>query len=264
MLNFAPGEVLPWALCGSKSSHADHSDDDDGTRTPERRHVEASSAVDSFDAASPTASSYSSEGDVGPYSSKCEMDELGYRAEGSYVSSLVGPSALLKQLKQKLAADRGCRPGPLPEPGAPVFTRNFRPGPPWSAGEVLSPASASSLLVRMPDGNTWHRHADHVRPRLVTEPATLGTTSEGQPAGGPTATPVAASEAPEAASVASCAAPVEPLPSSAPFSRPVTADPPDGAQLAQGAPGVATPGSSTPVPRRSTRQRRPLDCYSPG
>lgn len=173
-------------------------------------------------------------------------------------------TALLKQLKQKLAADRGCRPGPLPEPGAPVFTRNFRPGPPWSAGEVLSPASASSLLVRMPDGNTWHRHADHVRPRLVTQPATLGATSEGQPAGGSSATPVAASEAPEAASVASCAAPVEPLPSSAPFSRPVTADPPDRAQLVQGAPGVATPGSSTPVPRRSTRQRRPPDRYSPG
>ncbi|XP_037564659.1 uncharacterized protein K02A2.6-like [Dermacentor silvarum] len=85
--------------------------------------------------------------------------------------------ALLKQLKQKLAADRGCRPGPLPEPGAPVFTRNYRPGPPWSAREVLSPASASSLLVRMPDGNTWHRHADHVQPRIVTQPATLGATS---------------------------------------------------------------------------------------
>ncbi|KAM7299574.1 hypothetical protein ISCGN_020140 [Ixodes scapularis] len=72
-------------------------------------------------------------------------------------------TALLKQLKQKLAADRGCRPGPLPEPGASVYARNFRPGPPWSAGHVVSPASASSLLVRMPDGTTWHRHADHVR-----------------------------------------------------------------------------------------------------
>ncbi|KAH7981143.1 hypothetical protein HPB49_022008 [Dermacentor silvarum] len=87
-------------------------------------------------------------------------------------------TALLKQLKQKLAADRGCRPGPLPESGAPVFARNFRPGPLWSARQVLSPASASSLLVRMPDGNTWHRHADDVRPGLVTQPATLGATSE--------------------------------------------------------------------------------------
>ncbi|XP_037574536.1 uncharacterized protein LOC119456791 [Dermacentor silvarum] len=104
-------------------------------------------------------------------------------------------TALLKKLKQKLAADRGCRPGPLPESGAPVFTRNFRPGPVWSAGQMLSTPSASSLLVRMPDGN---RHANHVRPRLVTQPATLGATSEGQPEGGPTATPVAASEAPEA------------------------------------------------------------------
>ncbi|KAH7980040.1 hypothetical protein HPB49_012806 [Dermacentor silvarum] len=87
-------------------------------------------------------------------------------------------TALLKQLKQQLAADRGCRPGPLLESGAPVFARNFRPGPLWSAGQVQSPASASSLLVRMPDGNTWQRHADHVRPRLVTQFATSGATSE--------------------------------------------------------------------------------------
>ncbi|KAH7981579.1 hypothetical protein HPB49_025599 [Dermacentor silvarum] len=172
-------------------------------------------------------------------------------------------TVLLKQLKQKLAADRGCHPGPLPESGAPVFARNFRPSPLWSARQELTPASASSLLVRMPDGNTWHRHADHVRPRLVTQPATSGATSEFYPAGGSTTT-VAASEAPQAASVASCAAPVGPLPSSAPFSRPVNADPPEGATLAQGAPGVATPGSSTPVPKRSTRQRRPPDRYWPG
>ncbi|KAH7981353.1 hypothetical protein HPB49_023320 [Dermacentor silvarum] len=87
-------------------------------------------------------------------------------------------TALLKQPKQKLAADRGCRPRPLLESGAPVFARNFRPGPLWSAGQVLSPASASLLLVRMPDGNTWHRHADHVRPRLVTQFATSAATSE--------------------------------------------------------------------------------------
>ncbi|KAL1440272.1 hypothetical protein MTO96_001212 [Rhipicephalus appendiculatus] len=29
-------------------------------------------------------------------------------------------TALLKKLKQKLAADRGCRPGPLPEPAVPL------------------------------------------------------------------------------------------------------------------------------------------------
>lgn len=123
---------------------ADHSDDDDGTRTPERRHVEASSAVDSFDAASPTASSCpapingdiglfspkrepeeiicavdcsdgffpthidSSEGDVGPYSSKCEMDELGYRAEGSYVSSLVGPSGTATMTGPNLSGFLNC------------------------------------------------------------------------------------------------------------------------------------------------------------
>ncbi|XP_065287615.1 uncharacterized protein [Dermacentor albipictus] len=51
-------------------------------------------------------------------------------------------TVLLKQLKQKLAADQGCRIGPLSESGAPVFARNFRLGPPWSAGQVVSPASA--------------------------------------------------------------------------------------------------------------------------
>lgn len=38
-------------------------------------------------------------------------------------------TALLKQLKQKLAADRECHPGLLPELGASVFARNFRSCP---------------------------------------------------------------------------------------------------------------------------------------
>ncbi|XP_037555553.1 uncharacterized protein LOC119432462 [Dermacentor silvarum] len=104
-------------------------------------------------------------------------------------------TALLKQLKLNLAANRGCPSGPLPESGAPVFARHFRPRPPWSAGQVPSPASASSLLFRMPDGYTWHRHADQVRPCLVTQFSTSGATSEIQPAGGPTIRAAAASEA---------------------------------------------------------------------
>ncbi|KAH6944589.1 hypothetical protein HPB50_004156 [Hyalomma asiaticum] len=64
-------------------------------------------------------------------------------------------TALLKQLKQKLAADQWCRPGPLPESGAPVLARNFHNGPPWSAaGQVVIPTSASSLLACMPNGTT--------------------------------------------------------------------------------------------------------------
>ncbi|XP_077553295.1 uncharacterized protein LOC144168103 [Haemaphysalis longicornis] len=66
-------------------------------------------------------------------------------------------TALLKQLKQKMAADRDCHTGPLPESGAPVFAGNFRPCPPWSAGHVVSPASASPLLVRMSGGTTRPR-----------------------------------------------------------------------------------------------------------
>ncbi|XP_070379691.1 uncharacterized protein [Dermacentor albipictus] len=162
-------------------------------------------------------------------------------------------TALLKQLKQKLAADRGCCPVLLPESGAQVFARNFRASPRWSSAQVVSPASASSLLVRMPDGTTWHRYADH----------------KSNPQGDqwPDQRPVAASEAPptsEAASVATCAAPFGPVSSPAPLSRPATADHLDGERLAQAALGVATPGLSTPVPRRSTRPRRPPDRYSRG
>ncbi|KAH6930893.1 hypothetical protein HPB50_020643 [Hyalomma asiaticum] len=76
--------------------------------------------------------------------------------------------ALLKQAKQELAADTGCRPGSLLELAVQVFARECRPGPPWSAGEVVSPASATSLLVHTPDGTTWHRHADHMSRHLTT------------------------------------------------------------------------------------------------
>ncbi|KAL1419639.1 hypothetical protein MTO96_025209 [Rhipicephalus appendiculatus] len=65
-------------------------------------------------------------------------------------------TALLKQLKQKLAADKGCRPGPLPEPGVPVFAGNFRSSPPWSAGEVVL-ACKLLLSARMYAG--WNHMA---------------------------------------------------------------------------------------------------------
>ncbi|XP_070395522.1 uncharacterized protein [Dermacentor albipictus] len=123
----------------------------------------------------------------------------------------VQSTVLLKQLKQKLAADRGCRSGPFPESGAPVFARNFRPDPPWSSGQVVAPASASSLLGRMPDGATWHRHADDVRPHHGTWPVPSSATSEFLPARGLEATPVASSGSPpnaEVESVASGAAPI--------------------------------------------------------
>lgn len=69
--------------------------------------------------------------------------------------------ALLKPLKQKLASDCLCHPGWLRESGVPVFTKYFCTGPPWTIGQVVSPATASSLLVRVPDGTTWHQHTDH-------------------------------------------------------------------------------------------------------
>nr|XP_037285009.1 uncharacterized protein K02A2.6-like [Rhipicephalus microplus] len=160
-------------------------------------------------------------------------------------------TALLKQLKQKLVADRGCRPGPLSESGAPVFARNFRPGPPWSAGgHVVSPASASSLLVRMSDGTTWHRHADHVRPRLATSAA---APSGSQQAREPSAV-TDASTAPGAGATRTTVTP--------PASPRTPARRADSATATQAAPDVATP--ATPVLRRSARHRRPPDRYLPG
>nr|XP_054924932.1 uncharacterized protein LOC129383929 [Dermacentor andersoni] len=61
---------------------------------------------------------------------------------------------------------------------------------------VVSPVSASSLLMHITDVATWQRHADHVRPRFGTSPAPSTTTSEFQPAGVLAATPVASSGAP--------------------------------------------------------------------
>nr|XP_037268455.1 uncharacterized protein K02A2.6-like [Rhipicephalus microplus] len=158
-------------------------------------------------------------------------------------------TALLKQLKKKLAADRACRPGPLPVSGAPFFARNLRPGPPWSAGHVVSPASASTLLVRMSDGTTWHRHADHVRPRLATSAA---APSGSQQAGEPSAV-TDASTAPGAGATRTTVTP--------PASPETPAMRADSAIATQSAPDATTP--ATPALRRSGRYRRPPDRYSP-
>nr|XP_037284884.1 uncharacterized protein K02A2.6-like [Rhipicephalus microplus] len=158
-------------------------------------------------------------------------------------------TALLKQLKHRLAADSSCRPGPLQESGAPVFARNFRPGPPWSAGHVVSPASASLLLVRMSDGTTWHRHADHVRHRLATSaPVPSGSQQAGEPSA-----VTDASTAPGAGATRTTVMP--------PASPGTTARQADSATATQAAPDATTP--ATPVLRRSARHRRPPDRYSP-
>ncbi|KAL3196426.1 hypothetical protein MRX96_015479 [Rhipicephalus microplus] len=137
------------------------------------------------------------------------------------------------------------------ESGAPAFaTRNFRPGPPWSAGHVVSPASASSLLVRMSNGTTWHRHADHVRPRLATSAA---TPSGSQQAGEPSAV-TDASTAPGAAAIRTTVMP--------PANPGTPARRADSATATKAAPDAAT--HATPTLRWSARHRRPPDRYSPG
>ncbi|XP_070382482.1 uncharacterized protein [Dermacentor albipictus] len=63
---------------------------------------------------------------------------------------------ILKQVKKKLAADQGCHPGPLPESGAPVFARNFRPGPPCSAGQMGPRGTDTPTMLGLVSGPGQH------------------------------------------------------------------------------------------------------------
>ncbi|CAN8020824.1 unnamed protein product, partial [Ixodes persulcatus] len=152
--------------------------------------------------------------------------------------------------KQKLAADR-VRAFARAESFGP--RQELPSWPPWSAGRMVSPSSALSLLVRMFNGTTWHWHVDHVRPCRETWLALSAATSEDQPAGGSMATPVVASGVPTTSEATSV--------------RQVRHD-------SQGRPlqfhrtervrFIATPGLSTPAPRQSTHQWRSPGHYSPG
>ncbi|KAL3190439.1 hypothetical protein MRX96_019314 [Rhipicephalus microplus] len=148
-------------------------------------------------------------------------------------------------------------PWPFPEKPWSRLPVNFGgplQGPlfPGGGGHFLQVggASASSLLVRMSDGTTWHRHADHVRPRLATSAA---APSGSQQAREPSAV-TDASTAPGAGATRTTVTP--------PASPRTPARRADSATATQAAPDVATP--ATPVLRRSARHRRPPDRYLPG
>lgn len=169
-------------------------------------------------------------------------------------------TALQKQLKQKLNFDRGCRPDPLPEPGTPVFAKNFRPGSPWVPGHVTSATSASSVSVRLDDGTMWHRHGDHIRPNrteaaVAPEPGTGVTLEPLYPSAtseSPTSPGVVITEEIVPAATSSAGATVTPKTASR-----------GGFQPDSGKPSTETVVTPTP-PRRSTRTRRPVLRYSPG
>ena len=44
-----------------------------------------------------------------------------------------------------------------------VWARNFRDSPRWVQGVVADRVGPLSYLVRLPDGNLWQRHIDHLR-----------------------------------------------------------------------------------------------------
>ncbi|KAM7294562.1 uncharacterized protein ISCGN_024068 [Ixodes scapularis] len=91
---------------------------------------------------------------------------------------------LLKQLKQKLYTDKGCRRGPPLNPEENVFARNFRQGMPWVPARVVGATSQSSAQVYLEDGTPWHRHGDHLRFRPTDAPtAATAVTETCQPVG---------------------------------------------------------------------------------
>ena len=47
-----------------------------------------------------------------------------------------------------------------------VWARNFRDGPKWIQAEVSDRIGPLSYLVKLPSGETWRRHIDHLRAGL--------------------------------------------------------------------------------------------------
>ena len=67
-----------------------------------------------------------------------------------------------QQAKQKEHHDRHSRYREL-SINQPVWIRNFRDAPRWLQGVVVDRVGPLSYLVRLPDGNLWRRHIDHLR-----------------------------------------------------------------------------------------------------
>lgn len=68
-----------------------------------------------------------------------------------------------EQAKQKKNHDRHCQ-GRQYFIGQNVSARNFRAGPPWSAGVVVERLGPLTYLVQVTSGVFWRRHVDHLRP----------------------------------------------------------------------------------------------------
>ena len=68
-----------------------------------------------------------------------------------------------EQAKQKKNHDRHCR-GREYFIGQNVSARNFRTGPPWTAGVVVERLGPLTYLVQVNSGLFWRRHIDQLRP----------------------------------------------------------------------------------------------------
>lgn len=153
---------------------------------------------------------------------------------------------LWKQLKQKLRCDQGARKGPLPQHGQKGFARNFRSGPSWLPGVVIQPSSSSSVQVELRDGTRWNRHGDHLREhRLppVTPYREHGATDS-------------SAERDRSTGSSGNEDPHEPT-----TVHPDRGPPRTREVSCQTLPTVQTP--SSPQKLRSTRVKKPVDCYRP-
>ncbi|XP_075733136.1 uncharacterized protein LOC142775563 [Rhipicephalus microplus] len=164
-------------------------------------------------------------------------------------------SVFLKQLKQKLYADRGSRRAPSLQPGD-VYARNFSRGTPWVPASVVdvTPAPAS---VRFEDGTLGNRHSDHLR---LVQTETLAS-PETAIAAAPPQLESPLHHAPAVPEVPH----QEHLPGTS-FSGSSCATESDGTALNSGvhvSSDSVVPTPSTPKLRRGTRTRKPVNRYSP-
>ena len=74
---------------------------------------------------------------------------------------LLRPSCAAKQSQQKTTHDRQAHARDL-ELGQPVMTRNFRPGPDWVPGIIVTKSGPLSYVVKVGNGQVWKRHVDHL------------------------------------------------------------------------------------------------------
>ena len=65
--------------------------------------------------------------------------------------------------------------------GQSVWTRNFHGGSPWTLGVVAGRLGPLSYLIRLPTGELWRCHIDHLREGHVQLPDSLENSQEVDP-----------------------------------------------------------------------------------